>query len=265
MERIAVLSDVHGNLTAIKSVIADIEAKGIRKIYCLGDSVVKCAHPSEVVDFLREKCTVILKGNCDETICRPGIEPGKFWSRDRLGEERASFIYNCPIYTEFYLSGHLVRLFHASPFALDFMYNPMYENTDNPYYQDKLIKHPGALFANTEFLGKIETDPIPDIIGYGHLHTPNLFRFQNKTIFNCGSVGIPIEMLNENPEDNTNYLSTMASYMILEGNFEDKNLGPISFSLVRLPYDISKEIADLENSDMPNKNIIIKSLKTAIH
>ena len=122
-----------------------------------------------------------------------------------------------------------------------------------------------GLFKNTEFIGKTDTDPIPDIIGYGHLHTPNIFRFKNKTIFNVGSVGVPVEMNNEGDENETSKFSTMASYMILEGEFGSKKLSSICFTLVRLPYDINKEIVDLENSDMPNKELIIKSLKTANH
>ena len=179
MERIAILSDVHGNITALRAVIRDIERRGIKKIYCLGDSVIKCANPDKVVDLLRKKCEVILIGNCDEIVCRPGIEYGRFWSRDIIGEERARFLYNCPISYEFYMSGHLVRLFHASPISLEHIFNPMYPNSDTIYF-NKIITNPEDLFKNTEFIGKTDTDPIPDIIGYGHLHTPNIFRFKNK-------------------------------------------------------------------------------------
>lgn len=264
MERIAILSDVHGNITALRAVIRDIERRGIKKIYCLGDSVIKCVNPDKVVDLLRKKCDVILIGNCDEIVCRPGIEYGRFWSRDIIGEERARFLYNCPISYEFYMSGHLVRLFHASPISLEHIFNPMYPNSDTIYF-NKIITNPEDLFKNTEFIGKTDTDPIPDIIGYGHLHTPNIFRFKNKTIFNVGSVGVPVEMNNEGDENETSKFSTMASYMILEGEFGSKKLSSICFTLVRLPYDINKEIVDLENSDMPNKELIIKSLKTANH
>ena len=86
----------------------------------------------------------------------------------------------------------------------------------------------------------------------------------NKTIFNVGSVGVPIEMENlGNSDDKTNRFSTVASYTILEGIADSKELGPISISMVRVPYDISNEIKDLENSDMPGKYEIIHSLKTA--
>lgn len=264
MERIAILSDVHGNLTALNAVISDIEKRGIKRIYCLGDSVIKCANPDKVIDILRSKCEVMLLGNCDEVICKPNVEYGRFWSRDKIGEERANFIYNCPVSTEFYMSGHLVRLFHASPISLEHMFNPMFPNF-NTIYGNKIITDPNDLFLNTSLIGKTENDPVPDIVGYGHLHTPNIYRFKNKTIFNVGSVGVPVEMLNEKEEDDTSKFSTMSSYMILEGEFGSKELSSISFTLVRLPYDINKEIEYLKESDMPNKEIIIKSLQTANH
>lgn len=264
MERIAILSDVHGNITALESVISDIEKRGISKIYCLGDSVIKCANPDKVIDLLRKKCEVMLLGNCDEIICRPGIEQGRFWSRDKIGEERAKFIYNSPISYEFYMSGHLVRLFHASPISLEHVFNPMHPNSDSLYF-NKIITNPNDLFKNTKFIEKTENDPIPDVVGFGHLHTPNLYRFSNKTIFNVGSVGIPVEMANEGEETATSKFSTMSSYMILEGELNSKELSTISFTLVRVPYDIEKEIKYLEDSDMPNKEIIIQSLKTANH
>ncbi len=264
MERIAIISDIHGNLTALNAVLKDIEEKGISKIYCLGDIIVKCPEPAEVVDILREKCEIIIKGNCDEVIARPGIESGRFWSRDKIGDERANFIYNLPVSAEFYISGYLVRLFHASPLSLEHLFNPMYTNVDSAYH-NKLISNPEDMFLNTDFIGKTANDPIPDIIGYGHLHTPNIFRFKNKTIFNPGSVGIPTEMSNSDINDETNKFSTLSSYIILEGNLDSKTLSSLSLTLVRLPYALEEEIKNLEKCDMPNKDIIIKTLKTAIH
>ena len=51
----------------------------------------------------------------------------------------------------------------------------------------------------------------------------------------------------------------------LEGNFNSKKLSSFNITLVRVPYIIDNEIKALENSNMPNKEMIIKSLKTAIH
>ena len=263
MEKIAIISDVHGNITALETVIKDIENRGISKIYCLGDSVLKSCNSDLVIDLLRKKCDVVLKGNCDEAICKPGIPKGRFWTRDLIGEERANYIYNLPVFYEFYMSGYLIRLFHSSPFGLNYLFNPMFSNTETIYSATEL--HDGLkLFENTDFIGKTSNDPVPDIVGYGHIHTPNIFRLKNKTIFNPGSVGVPIEMENMGDiNDKTNRFSTLASYNILEGEFASKDLAPFAITLVRVPYDIEKEIIDLQNSDMPSKDKIIFHLKTA--
>ena len=262
MEKIAIISDVHGNITALETVIKDIENRGISKIYCLGDSVLKSCNSDLVIDLLRKKCDVVLKGNCDEAICKPGIPKGRFWTRDLIGEERANYIYNLPVFYEFYMSGYLIRLFHSSPFGLNYLFNPMFSNTETIYSSTEL--HDGLkLFENTDFIGKTANDPVPDIVGYGHIHTPNIFRLKNKTIFNPGSVGMPIEMLNDNINDKTNKFSTVSSYMILEGNLNSKELGAFSINLVRLPYDIEKEVKLLEASNLPSKERLIKELKSA--
>ena len=263
MERIAIISDVHGNISALEAVLKDIEEKGIKRIFCLGDSIGKGAHPDLVVDRLKETCEVMLVGNSDYAICRPEVKDKNFWSRVKLGEDRANFLYNLPIFHEFYMSGHLIRLFHASPLGLDNIYNPMFSNKGTRYEGSELY-NPEDLFKNTEFIGKTPQDSEPDIVGYGHIHTPFIVRFKNKTLFNPGSVGVPVEMMNDNLEDKSNKFSTLASYIIIEGNYNSKDLNSISFNLVRLPYNIEKEVNYLENSDMPSKDITIRSLKGAI-
>lgn len=60
MERIAIISDIHANITALNTVLDDIKKRNINRIFCLGDSIVKCTHPDLVVDKLRENCEVIL-------------------------------------------------------------------------------------------------------------------------------------------------------------------------------------------------------------
>lgn len=263
MDRIAILSDVHANITALNAVLDDIHSRGISRIYCLGDSVTKCCNPDLVIDALKENCEIVLKGNCDESISSINAKNRAFWSRVKIGEERASYLNNLPIFTEFYMSGRLIRLFHASPYSLSHIYNPAYSNK-NTLREVIELDSPLKLFDNTEFLGKGPNDPIPDIIGYGHIHTPNILRYGNKTIFNTGSVGMPIEMGNDNNLfDATNRFSTLASYIILEGIYDSKDLSSFSITLVRVPYNIQKEIEYLEASDMPGKEKIIKSLKNA--
>lgn len=263
MERIAIISDVHGNITALNAVLDDIKRRNIKRIFCLGDSMIKCTHPDLVIDKLREVCEVILIGNSDYAICRPEVKDRKFWTREIIGEERANFIFNLPISHEFYMSGHLIRLFHASPYHLDDIFNPMFTNKGTNF-SGKEIENPEDLFRNTKFIGKTENDPVPDIIGYGHIHTPCLVRFKNKTLFNPGSVGIPVEMMNKDLYDDSNKFSTLASYIIIEGEYGNRDLGSISFQFVRLPYNIEKELEDIKSSDMPNKDMVYRSLRGAL-
>lgn len=263
MEKIAIISDVHANITALDAVLADIKKRNIKQIFCLGDSIVKCCSPELVIDKLQKVCEVILIGNSDYAICRPEVKNKKFWTREKIGEERANFIFNLPISYDFYMSGHLIRLFHASPFALDDIYNPMFSNKGTRYAGHE-ITNPDYLFENTKFIGKSKNDKQPDIIGYGHIHSPCIVRHKNKTIFNPGSVGIPVEMLNNSLDDESNKFSTLASYIIVEGFYESKILDSISFNLVRVPYDMDVELALLKNSDMPNKSMVMRSLKGAL-
>ncbi len=259
MDKIAIISDIHGNYTALKKVLSDMKYRNINQLICLGDLVTKCANPDLVIDLVRKEADIVIKGNCDELVCR---NSNYSWSRNKIGKERLEYLDTLPVFYEFYLSGHLIRLFHASPYSLEHVYNPMFSNA-NTRYKDKEIKSPEEMFLNTEFLGKNPDAPVPDVVGYGHLHTPNLFRFKNKTIFNPGSVGVPMEMSNTDSNDPNNKFSTLASYMILEGELDSTELGEISFNLIRIPYNIEKEIEDLKNSDMVNVDKVIHNLRTA--
>lgn len=263
MEKIAIISDIHGNITALNAVLDDMKKRNVNRIFCLGDSIIKCTHPDLVIDKLKEVCDVILLGNSDYSICRPEVKNRKFWTREIIGEERANFIINLPVSHEFYMSGHLIRLFHASPYCLDDIYNPMFSNKGSRF-SGREIENPEDLFRNTDFISKSDSDPTPDIVGYGHIHTPCLVRIKNKTLFNPGSVGIPVEMMNTDIDDESNKFSTLASYIIIEGDYDSRKLGSISFQFVRVPYDIEKELSDIEASDMPNKNIVYRSLKGAL-
>jgi diadenosine tetraphosphatase ApaH/serine/threonine PP2A family protein phosphatase len=62
---IAVISDVHGNLKALKAVLRDIRRRGIKAIYFLGDAVGYGPEPDECVSLINASCGVKLAGNHD--------------------------------------------------------------------------------------------------------------------------------------------------------------------------------------------------------
>ncbi len=247
MDKIALIGDVHANLTALEAVLEDIEKRNISKIYCLGDIVSKSVNPDIVIDIIKEKCDVILKGNCDEIFSSERALTRQFWTRMKIGEKRAKFLRELPIMHELYLSGKLIRLFHASPYSLEHIYNPEYNKHDKRY-NNKIIINPMELFNNTDFIGKSKNDKIPDVVGYAHLHMPIIFKVEDKIIFNTGSVG-------------ASYNKGEATYTILEGELNSLKITNMEISNVSVYYNLKKEIKYIEESDIPTKDDIIAYLK----
>jgi diadenosine tetraphosphatase ApaH/serine/threonine PP2A family protein phosphatase len=63
--RIAILSDVHGNLPAFEAVLGDIEDESVEEVWCLGDLVGYGAQPDDCVQLARDRCDLSLAGNHD--------------------------------------------------------------------------------------------------------------------------------------------------------------------------------------------------------
>ena len=114
MERVAFISDMHSNIVATKAVLKDIENRDIKRIFCLGDLVLKGSSPCEVVDLIKERCEVVLKGNGDDGAVNPQKIKAKEWYTNKLGKERLEYLNNLPLYKDIYISGSLVRIFHAT-------------------------------------------------------------------------------------------------------------------------------------------------------
>ena len=66
MDRIAIISDIHGNREALKTTIEDINRRKCDKIICLGDIIAKGRFSNECVNMIRENCDVVLRGNTDD-------------------------------------------------------------------------------------------------------------------------------------------------------------------------------------------------------
>ena len=235
MDKIAIISDIHGNYEALTTVLNDIEKRNIKTIFCLGDIIAKGVHPSECLNLIREKCQVILRGNCDELLLDnienyTGIEKERrIWNQSMLTDEEKEFLLNLPYCYEFYMSGSLIRMFHSHP---EEIYR-MVSNIDN-------IEEKRTLFMPS--INTISND-IADIIIYGHLHTPYLDKIYNRTIINAGSVGNSIDIVRNDKFDANEMEITQAYYVIIEGNLESKEYdSSLSIQFIRVPYDIEKEL-----------------------
>jgi protein phosphatase len=244
MDQIALISDIHGNIPALKTVLQDIRRRGIRRIFCLGDIVGKGPYPDEAVDICRDICEKIIMGNWDASIAdedpvfhfseehRPQAE----WHRHRLGPERLDFLKNLPGTIDFILSGKKVRLFHASQKGVYYRIYP----------DDPIEKHL-AMFDNTEFTGKLFE---PDIVGYADIHSPYQKTYGDRILFNVGSVGNPLD-------------KPLACYGILQGELGNTQESPFSTQVVRLEYDIDLAVKQARESKMPDLEPYEIELRTA--
>lgn len=239
MDRIAVISDVHGNLPALKSVLADIEAKGIDNIICLGDIIGKGPSMKETIDMCRKSCEIVIKGNWEDYLFTHPENKKYTWFRNEIGPERMQYLGALPFATDFYLSGKLVRLFHAHPQNL---YKRIFPGNS---YKDKL-----EMFGCPKDPSGIKYAQEADIAGYGDIHSTYIENFDNKVLFNVGSVGNPLDI-------------PLASYAILEGIYGSRFENPYSIQFCRVPYDKELAIAMAKAVNMPEAEAYINEITTA--
>ena len=240
--KIAIISDVHGNLEALKETLKDIKKRKVDKIFCLGDIIMKGVHSKECIDLIRKNCDVVLRGNCDRHFSQEHLDIDKFkdyeqkrikWMKETISDEDRTYLLQLPFSYEFYMSGSLVRIFHATP-KVD---NIAILNISS--IQDKL-----EMFYPSE---NTMSQNIADVVIYGHIHHPYLDTLYNKTLINVGSVGNSFEPIRNPKKDSNSIETTRATYLIIEGEYGKKEYSnDISFKFIRVPYNIDKELEDEE-------------------
>jgi diadenosine tetraphosphatase ApaH/serine/threonine PP2A family protein phosphatase len=229
MERVALISDVHGNLTALEAVLADIERRGITRIWNLGDYVGKGPRGREVVDICRERCEINILGNWDDFLPDPpegGFqEEALTWWLAQLGPGQGNWLRGLPFSHDEWVSGRRLRVFHASEETVH--RRVRYVRTQAEFE---------ALFINTPATGD---GPLPDLIGYADTHDPHYeTQLEARTVFNTGAVG-------NSMGDPT------AVYCILEGVWGSQQIAPWSVAFARVPYDVEAELAYARSVGMP--------------
>jgi predicted phosphodiesterase len=117
--KIALLSDVHGNLPAFRAVLDAVDASDADAIWFLGDLVGYGAQPDECVELAAERCDLCLAGNHDLGVLdridiadfSPPAALAALWTRERAGEATLEFLGGL----EPRRDGEAIGLFHASP------------------------------------------------------------------------------------------------------------------------------------------------------
>ncbi len=123
--RIAVISDIHGNLDALEAVLEDIRGRGCDRTVCLGDVVGYGADPEECVRLVRAEIwrdsqgEAVVRGNHDDAAAggddryfNPDARLAVRWTREHLSPESIAWLANLPYEIEY---EHCL-LVHSSPF-----------------------------------------------------------------------------------------------------------------------------------------------------
>ncbi|MGG3562959.1 metallophosphoesterase family protein [Neobacillus rhizosphaerae] len=239
MEKIAVISDIHGNIPALESVLSDIDSRNIKRIICLGDLVGKGPQSSMAIQIIQKHCERVIRGNWDDFFPKPQEADTIKWHQNQLTKHQMDYLKDLPFSVEFMMSGKLVRMFHASP-------RSVYERIQ-PW--DSLERRL-SMFENTACTENIEGKREPDVVCYGDIHNAYQQNIKGKTLCNVGSVGNPLDL-------------TQASYAILEGEYNQTEKGVFSIQLVRVPYDIELSIQLAREAAMPELAEYIQELTTA--
>ena len=174
--KIAIISDIHGNLEALRATLDDIEKRKVDKIICLGDIIAKGVHPKECIKLVKENCEIVLQGNCDlhfstehKNIDEMSEQEQRRikWNQSLIDQKDRKYLLSLPFSYEFYMSGSLVRLFHATPKVN----NKAILNVDS-------IETKYEMFLPSENTISQEK---ADVVIYGHIHHPYMDKIYNRT------------------------------------------------------------------------------------
>src|SRR5439155_12849674 len=128
----AVVSDIHGNLEALETVLADLDRRRVAGVACLGDFVGYGAAPNECIERLRPRVEVAVAGNHDLAACGR-IKLGYFhqdaataarWTDTRLTPENRAYLEGLPFAVE-WLGMWLVHSSPANPRAWSYVLSPL--------------------------------------------------------------------------------------------------------------------------------------------
>ena len=215
--KIAVISDIHGNMEAIEAVMEDIEQQGCEKLFVLGDYAMAGPEPAEAVKYFMKRQddpnVVMIQGNTDSMIVdysfdlydelkekAPIMAEALKNDTTQLNAFEKVFLKRLPIQKEVCIDNVTFLLVHGSPRKNNEDILP-----DTPLEEvEKMLKNVDA-----------------DVVLCGHTHLPCGFQTSTrKTVVNAGSIGRPFT-----PEPKSCYLiiTTDNGKCVFEHRFVEYN------------------------------------------
>jgi len=223
VQRIAVVSDVHGNLVATRAVLADLAEAGAETVVVAGDLTGFGANTVEVVDLLRERGALMIRGNHEQDYVarwdRADAPPEWRTQRrylafamtmERLGAERRAFLAGLP---DRLLIDDASLVVHGSP----------------RHAREGLLAEDSQAELAARYAGE------DCLIAFsGHTHRPLIRQTPDRTIVNVGSVGLPLDG------------DPRAAYALIERD-PGRPPGRWRVEIRRVAYDLDAAVASYDN------------------
>jgi len=238
-KRIAIISDIHGNCIALKTVLDDIENQDIDSVICLGDIATLGPCPRETVRMIKNLSCPCILGNHEQSLLHPNnldqygidemiLKESVHWCIKKLDSEDFTFFRSFVSTYTLDLGENLKMLcYHGSPFS-----------TIEAILPD----------SNNEAIQRLlDLDDDINIVVGGHTHFQLYRKYGEKIIVNPGSVGYAF--VNPALSKHSPSFLPKAEYAVVE--VCKKN---ISVELKSLNYDIDELESLVNNSDLPIKS-----------
>jgi predicted phosphodiesterase len=236
--KIAVISDIHGNLEALSSVVLDIRSRGVERIVCLGDVVGYGPNPNECIELVESECDYSLVGNHEAAIfdaliiqefndyARYAIE----WTRDNLNSKSLNFINSLPIM----MVDDVFTAVHATPYEPQLWY--YIASMDDALFNFNFFKTKFCLIGHTHVPGIIamgSPESNISILPQKTLCYAKEFSEKARFIVNVGSVGQPRDK------------NSKACYVIIDTDKKE-------LSFLRISYDVALYQRKMHAIGMPD-------------
>jgi len=230
--RIAVVSDIHGNLNALEAVLEAVDVDAPDELWCLGDLVGYNARPNECCALIEARAAICLAGNHDLAV-RGTIDLSEFsgdagaaarWARDVLSDDSLAFLTSL----ESQATRAGVALFHAS--ARDPVWEYILSDTAAIATLD-VTEEPVVLVGHSHVALHVQ---LADD-GFGGALSPagtEVDLARGRTLLNPGSVG--------QPRDG----DPRAAYLLLD-------LDASTASFRRVEYDVARSQAEIREAGLP--------------
>jgi predicted phosphodiesterase len=223
--RIAVISDIHGNLAALEAVLADVRRRGVDATVALGDYLSGPFDPLGVADLIMASGFCCVRGNHDRWLVE-GRGQDRDWPVDAavrglLAGRHGQWLSSIPGTDVF--AGD-VFMCHATP------------QDDVSFWMDKLTESHGVVSMSRDHIEAIGEGIPQPVLVCGHTHVPRTLRLADgRLLLNPGSVGLPF--LLGSPD---------ARYAIIE-----RRSGHWAAELLVVPYDRRPAMAQAEKLGFP--------------